>query len=81
MEAAEQEGVAVRLESLLARAIEAEARGDLAEAEKVFRLALFDEAKLRPDVTDVAAYVRSAGPLFPGLGLAAGLESGAASPA
>jgi hypothetical protein len=65
VDAAGQENLAARLEMFLLGAAEAEARGDLAEAERAFRRALFCEAKLRPDVTDVLAYVRSAGPLYP----------------
>jgi hypothetical protein len=72
METAGREGLAVKLEGFLNRAAEAEAKGDLAEAERVFRLALFCEAKLRPDVTDAAAYVRSAGSLYPAVALPAG---------
>ena len=73
MVTADQEAPAVRLELFLAKAIEAEARGDLAEAERGFRLALFCEGKMRPDVTDVLDYVRSAGRLYPAVApLAAG---------
>jgi len=79
METAGREGLTAKLDGLLARAAEAEAKSDLAEAEKAFRLALFCDAKLRPDVTDVVAYVRSAGPLYPGFALPAGLGSEAAS--
>jgi hypothetical protein len=42
----------------LARAIEAEARGDLAEAEKALALARCLEGKLRQDVRDVLGHVR-----------------------
>ena len=72
MDGADQEVLAVRLEGFLAKAIKAEARGDLAEAERAFRLALFCEAKMRLDVTDAIGYVRSAGPLFPSVAQPAG---------
>lgn len=66
MAAAGQEVLAARLGGFLDKAAEAEAQGDLAEGERLFRLALFCEARLRADVPDAAAYVRSAGPLYPG---------------
>jgi len=72
MDAAGQGNLAARLEMFLLGAAEAEAGGALAEAERTFRRALFCEAKLRPDVTDVLAYVRSAGPLYPAVAQPAG---------
>jgi len=47
MDGAEQEVLAVRLEGFLAKAIEAEARGDLAEAERLFAEAVVFEAALQ----------------------------------
>lgn len=67
-----QDDSEAKLERLLARAVEAESRGDLAEAEKAFTLALFFEGKLRQDVTDVMGYVRSASSLYSGVALPAG---------
>lgn len=72
MQTTGQGDLQARLEGALVRATEAEARGDLAEAEKAFRLALVLEGKLRQDVTDVLGYVRSAAPLCPGVALPAG---------
>ena len=67
-----QDDSAAKLGMLLVRAIEAEARGDLAEAEKAFKVALFIEGRMRQDVTDVLGYVRSAGPLYRGVAMPAG---------
>jgi hypothetical protein len=67
-----QQNWTAKLDGALSKAAVAEARGDLAEAERAFRLALFCDAKMRPDVTDMAAYVRSAGPLYPAVAQPAG---------
>jgi len=53
-----------KLEIFLSRACEAEAKKDFAEAEHQFRLALFCDGRMRPDVTDAKEYVRQAGPIY-----------------
>jgi len=53
-----------KLGSYLDRACEAEARGDYAEAEHLFKLALFCEGRLRPEVTDAKDYVDKSGPMY-----------------
>jgi len=58
-----------RLEAALDKAGEAEADGRLEEAERLFRQALFLEAKLR-GVSDALRYVHDAGPLYAGSRLA-----------
>jgi hypothetical protein len=53
-----------KLEGFLDSACEAEARKDFAEAEHQFRLALFCDGRIRPDVTDAKEYVRQAGSVY-----------------
>ena len=53
-----------KLDVFLTRACEAEVNGDYAEAERLFRLALYCEGRLRPDVTDAKEYVLQAGPVY-----------------
>ena len=53
-----------KLDDFLNRSCEAEAKGNYPEAERLFRLALFCEGKIRPDVTDVKLYIEQAGPVY-----------------
>jgi len=53
-----------KLEQFLSGACEAEAKKDFAEAEHQFRLALFCDGRMRPDITDAKEYVRQAGPVY-----------------
>ena len=53
-----------KLETFLGRACEAEAKGNHPEAERLFRLALFCEGKIRPEITDAKHYVEQAGPVY-----------------
>ncbi len=59
--------MAQKLEDFLAQACEAEVSGDKSEAERLFRMALYCEGRLRPDVTDAREYVRQVGPVYPAL--------------
>jgi hypothetical protein len=63
MHAEENVSLAEEREAHLARAAEAEANGDLAEAERLFRAALLLDARAR-NVADADAYTESAGDLF-----------------
>ncbi len=53
-----------KLETFLAMACEAEAVGNQMEAERLFRLAIFCEAKMRPDVENNKKYVEEAMPVY-----------------
>lgn len=53
-----------KLESFLVRACEAEEKHNYAEAERLFRLALYCEGRLRYDVTNAKEYVDQAGPVY-----------------
>lgn len=53
-----------KLETFLDRACEAETKGDHSEAERFFRLALFCEGKIKPEITDAKQYVEEAGPVY-----------------
>jgi hypothetical protein len=69
--------MAEKLEDFLDRACEAEASGGKSEAERLFRMALYCEGRLRPDVTEAREYVRQVGPVYmehEGVGRAAGHE-------
>jgi hypothetical protein len=54
-----------KLDSYLDRACEAEVRGDYSDAERLFRMALYCEGLLRPDVGSAREYVKTAGPVYP----------------
>jgi hypothetical protein len=53
-----------KLGKFLDRACEAEAKGEYSEAERLFRLALFCEGKIRPEITDAKQYIELAGPVY-----------------
>ena len=53
-----------KLESFLNRACEAEAQGDYVQAERLFRLALYCDGRLRPDVTNAKEYAETAGSVY-----------------
>lgn len=52
-----QKNLKEKLEEFLTRACEAEAKGEQAKAERLFRLAVFCEGKLCPDVVNAKEYV------------------------
>ena len=53
-----------KLEDFLLRACEAEAKGGFVEVNRLFRLALYCEGRLRPDVTDAREYANRTGPVY-----------------
>jgi hypothetical protein len=53
-----------KLESFLDRACIAEAGGNLREANRLFRMALLCEGRLRPDVVNYKQYADEAGPVY-----------------
>ena len=53
-----------KLESFLVRACEAEERGDQAKAERIFRAALFYEAKSCSSVVSTKEYIEQAMPVY-----------------
>ncbi|MFC1675944.1 hypothetical protein ACFL3G_02640 [Planctomycetota bacterium] len=53
-----------RLQCFLDRACEAEEKKDYFTAGRLFRLALFSEAKLRPDVNNAYGYIYKAMPIY-----------------
>ena len=55
---------AEKLDFFLTIACETEANKNLVEAERFFGMALFCEAKLRPEVVDARQYVTQAGPVY-----------------
>jgi hypothetical protein len=55
-----------RLEDSLVQACEAETRKDIVEAERLFRRALFYDAKLAGKAATAKAYIEAAGPLYEG---------------
>ena len=56
---------AEKLERHLHLACDAEANGDLNEAERQFRRAVFCESRLRSDVAHGKDYVKMVGPIYP----------------
>ena len=52
------------LETYLNRSCEAEAKGDIPEAERLFKLALGCEGLSQPGVGNVSEYVQRAGPVY-----------------
>ena len=52
------------LESFLSRACAAEAANDHKDAERLFRLALYCEGRLRPDVSSAKDYAAQVGPVY-----------------
>lgn len=61
-----QKSLKEQLESYLDRACQAEAEGNYAEAERLFRLSLYCEGLSRPDVGNAQGYARQAGQVYPG---------------
>lgn len=63
-EAVDEKPMMQNLEDFLTRAVTAEVGGDLIEAERLFRLALYCDAKLH-DIADCQAYILQVGPVYP----------------
>jgi hypothetical protein len=59
-----ERGLQEQLEVYLSKACEAEARGDILEAERSFKLAVGCEALSVPSVVSALEYVRQTGPVY-----------------
>jgi hypothetical protein len=58
------ESLEQKREGYLARACAAESENNFFEAERLFRLALYCDGRIRLDIADAKKYVEQAGPLY-----------------